>query len=481
MRQSVINTNRSLGAMEGVFGRLIALGSAAQIGKAFLDFEARMVRLQTDAGITEEQVKRLRDEITRSAHLPDIRVPVEDVERGVQSVIDLYGFSEDLVRNVETIARVIQATGAGGEASGAFIVELFKQGITDAKELEKEIDKIVQIGQKGSFVFRQQASLGPRLFTAIPDQAPSEVSALAQITRSAAGSSEQATTGIEALGRVFTDANKIKAIRKLGVQVFERDEGGKATTELRNINDILLDIIDKTKGNRIKISDAIGDAEAMRVFKGLLVEGNVELLKRLRLIEADGDALREQSRLNASTTSAIINDLGGKAFGASKDAVLPDLRSTSLFLDDLSRFNVGKAFGDLFDREIGTFFDRNALNLAGGEDRVATRHNPERLSLFKAAAESIQTGGGLSEFQAGGKPFDSAVLDEKLDKLATDAEKLSDAADRAAQVLDKVEADITVHITAPQNTPVSVTSRQSRGVNVRTDTRGQLMAGIGTR
>lgn len=65
--------------------------------------------------------------------------------------------------------------------------------------------------------------------------------------------------------------------------------------------------------------------------------------------------------------------------------------------------------------------------------------------------------------------------------LTENADRLSQAADRAAQVLENINANITVQVTSPENTPIRVTSRQSAGVSVRSDNRGRIMSGIGTR
>jgi len=315
MRALQGQVKKTSGFFKGFRGALIGIGAVSTVGAAgrfAVDFQARLARLRTDANLSESAVQSLKDEVFRVANLPDIRIAPDNLLKGVEQIVQLVGFSDAIVRNTENIGRAVQASGAAGEDVGSFVAELFKKGIKDSDQVEQTLSSIIQQGKEGAFIFREMARLGARLFAVYEKQGPEavkEVAALAQVVRQATGSSEQATTSIEALFRTLSDLEKVEDIeKKLGVPVRTRDGLGKTTAHIRDITDIVTDLVEKTKGNRFALSEFF-DAESMRVFNGLVIDGNLALLERLKLIDGSGQQLQSDSSINAKTAAGSLSSL----------------------------------------------------------------------------------------------------------------------------------------------------------------------------
>lgn len=269
--------------------------------------DSRLRRLQTSSSATAEQISKLNDEIFRVANQPDIRVDPSEITSAIETIVEMVGDIDFASNNVRNIGLALQASGADGADVGGFMAELQKKGIRDSKDVLATIDALVQQGKAGAFVFKDLANQGSRLFVSYKKQGQDsvvELGALVQVVRQATGSSEQATTSVEALFRTLQDVQKVKDIeQKIGVQVRVRDANGKPTKEIRNVTDILTELVDKTKGDPF-ILGRVFDAEAMRAINGLLINGNMELLKRLRTIKATGEVIQQDAKINAESAAS---------------------------------------------------------------------------------------------------------------------------------------------------------------------------------
>jgi len=491
LSKSVRNTNKVLGSMGKLFAGLAVAGAGTQIGGFLLDFEAQMARARTDMNLTAEQAKQLHDEVVRVSGLNDIRIAPEVTFAALNKAASLVGFSDQLLANTENMARFVQGGGALPEDAGSFVAALFDKGITSPQKIEQIGDKTIQQGTEGSFLFKDAAKFGAKIFSAFPDQKPTDLTALATVVQKATGGeSAQSTTAIEALSRSLFDPKKSEKLRKdFGIEVKQRDESGQLTEKLRNLPDLLLEIVKKTGGSKFKQGE-IFDAESMRVLNGLNKEGSIELFNNLRALKATGDKLREFSQINASTTKAQIADVG---FGIGNFLL-------ERFSDGLSEFS---QFTDTFDKKGFGAASAEALGFKDTRSAGEIEKQGEGLTLdkllnlrFSDAESSVlpQTELGARNKQiqqVAGQSRNETTLQEALASStrnpnggsntgvqeAENTRKFSAAVDKASNVLENIETTVKVEVTAAPGINAKVVSSKSKGGR---NNRGTAMAGVGT-
>jgi hypothetical protein len=302
--------NRYTGLLTGAAG----IGSA----KMVMALETRFTRLGIQANVGADNIARLKREIFEAAQAPEIRVDPSQITAAIEAIVEKTGDLQFARDNIANIGLAIQATGAEGGAIGEILAEFQKMGVK-APDVLKSIDLLNVQGKEGAFTLQNLAALGPRVITAYTatgragTQALTEMGAALQMIRMGTGSSEQAATAFEALLRTLTDPDKIKKLQQVaGIQVFDPQRLAAGEKVLRPINELMTEIVAKSKGDRTKLG-AIFDAEAMRAFNQaggeFMRTGRLDTMTKFMQVQADGKATMQDSARAAATSGAAMQNL----------------------------------------------------------------------------------------------------------------------------------------------------------------------------
>lgn len=257
----------------------LVTGAAGAATTRFLaNQERRLTRLGIAANLGAQEVLNLRDEIYRAAQAPDVRIDPSQILAAIESIVEKtgdLGFARDNLRN---IALAIQATGAEGVAIGELLGEFQKMGMQGDWRILQALDTLNVQGKTGAFTLQNLAALGPRVVTAYSAAVKGrrdgatvlrEMGAALQVIRGGVGSAEMAATSFERLLAELQDAQKQKLFKKLGVEIFTVGKDGEKA--LRPINELMLQILAKTRGDRTALGGLFGD-ESIRAFNALTPE-----------------------------------------------------------------------------------------------------------------------------------------------------------------------------------------------------------------
>lgn len=345
------SAGRGIDAMGNRYTGLVTGVGASLMLKNVTDTQLRMVRLGITANSSRAKMSELKQEIYDVAQAPDIRVDPSQITSAVESIMEKTGDLKFAQENIRNIGLALQATGADGGAIGDIFSEFQKQGIKAPQQVLRAIDTLNEQGKEGAFTLANLASLGPRVVTAYTALGRSgvgamkEMGAVLQVIRQGTGSSEQAATAWEAMLRTFSDKDKVKALGKHGVQVFDPEELKKGREVLRPANELMLDIIKAAKGKATNLS-TIFDAEAIRAFNAILGEiqrnGSPETLNSLLQVNGDGASLIRDSAEAANTAAGAMTNLR-TAWGQFADRKLTEpIQKAADLLNNLGRDDTQK-------------------------------------------------------------------------------------------------------------------------------------------
>lgn len=290
------------------FGLSLGLGA---VTKELIDFDAEIVRMGVQAGISDGEIQNLKQSLFDTATDPNIKMGYNDMSAAMSEVIEMtgnMGFAEGNLRNMGLAMR---ATASDGKAIGGLFAEFEKMKL-GTEDIAIAMDTLATQGNNGAFTLANLAALGPRTINAYRAvgrdgvEALTEMGAALQVIRRGTGSSEQAATAFEAVMRNLTNPDKQKALRSMGVDV--RDMEG----QFRPITDLMEEIVVKSNGS-LEVLGSVFDAEAVRAFNSAIGEfqqtGMVKSFKEFETMIGDGSAMEEAAARNAKTLQANIQNL----------------------------------------------------------------------------------------------------------------------------------------------------------------------------
>lgn len=286
-------------------------GGLALAGRQVVALETRFTRLGIQAGKSVGEMEALKRLIYETSQAPDIRVDPGEITGAIEAIVEKTGDLAFAQENIRNIGIALQATGANGQAVGDLLAEFQKMDIKGADKVLRAIDTLTVQGKEGAFTLQNLAALGPRVVTAYASATKGardgalvlkEMGAALQVIRMGTGSSEQAATAFERLLAELQDPAKIKLLASGGIQVFDPKQPGAEV--LRPINEILLDILAKTKGRRTILGQLFGD-ESIRAFNALSPERVAQFMK----VQGDGATTMGDAARAARTASAALQNL----------------------------------------------------------------------------------------------------------------------------------------------------------------------------
>lgn len=300
--------NRYTALMSGAAGA----GAVKYVG----DLSERLAYMGIQADKSVEEMDALKKRVFEVAQAPDIRLDPAQLLDAIDVIVEKTGDLDFAMDNIRNMGLAIRATKADGKDVGAWVAQLGEKfNIKTPEGVLAAIDHSINAGKAGAFAFRDLATQGERLAAAYGamgrsgPQAAMELDATIQMIRKGVGSSEQAATAFEALLRTFGDAEKLKKLKSVGIQVTDPNDPKR----MRSVVDLYKEIVTKSKGDVAKLS-MVFDAEAMRAFNAGVTEfkqtGGFASIDSFMGVAADGATIKADAlRANAGNINASMNAL----------------------------------------------------------------------------------------------------------------------------------------------------------------------------
>lgn len=294
---------------------LISGGTMYAAVKSAAAMETRLTRLGITADKSNEEMRKLNEEIYNIAQNRSINVSADSIISGIEQIVSKTGDFDAAAENIKNLGLVISATGASGEDAGAMIANLIEKfDLKSSDEIFKAFEMLAVQGNQGAFELKDLATQGNRVMAAYAGigrkgkEATAELGALMQMIMKGKGSPEQAATALEAYMRALNDVQTRERLKNSGISLFEADD----PTQMRSGVEIMKDVIAKANGDISKIGRVFTDSEAMTAFSQAALE-----YKRTRAfgsldsfmnVHADGQYLTQASeRMAATFDSSVVS------------------------------------------------------------------------------------------------------------------------------------------------------------------------------
>jgi len=269
------------GAALAVVGTALAVGKqvASTIGSAAREsmaLGAMANRVAINAGLAGENVdaakmKRAFEDVAIAT--PGIKS--EEVGAAALAFQSKTGRAADK-QTLQTLATVSSASGSSIEdVANASAALSEKFDIKNVDQLREALTALIEQGAKGAYELKDAAANYDKMTAAAQRfglnkgvEGVKVLGGLSQLARGSTGSAEQATTAVEASLRQLV-AKSSDLEKDYGVKVFS-DEGH---TKTRDVRDVLVDTISKSKGSLPELQKVFGD-EGIRGVSPLITAYN---------------------------------------------------------------------------------------------------------------------------------------------------------------------------------------------------------------
>ena len=326
--RSMMMFSKSLTAVDNLSGHLSNRYAAIITGattaftiKNAAAMETRLEQLGIVADRSKVEMQQLNEQIYRVALKRNINIDPSQLLSAVEQITAKTGELSVAEDNLENIAMVISATGAGGEDVGSLFSNIFEKfNVKDSKEMLEIIDALANQGKMGAFELRDLATQGERIISAYAamgrtgKEAALEMGTMMQLARKGTGSTEQSATAFEAVVRNLTNPKLIKNLNSVGICV--KDVYGN----FRAMPDIIKDIVVKTNGDTTKLG-LIFDEFAKRAVNPIAIAYNqarkegkstaeaFSAMNELMKVNSDGASIMSDSARIAATLESSITSL----------------------------------------------------------------------------------------------------------------------------------------------------------------------------
>lgn len=312
LSRAVSATGRALDRMGNRYTALLTGAAGVGAARMVIALEERFARLGIQANKSAEDMDALKREIYATAQAANVRVDPGEITSAIEAIVEKTGDLDFARENIRNIGLTIQATGAQGAAVGELVAELQKMGaFKGPQQVLEALDTMNVQGKEGAFTLQNLAALGPRVITAYASATKGardgatllkEMGAALQVIRMGTGSSEQAATSFERLLAELQNVDKLKQLKANGIQVFDPKQPGAEV--MRPINELLLEIMEKTQGRKTLLGQVFGD-ESIRAFNAL----TPERIERFMAAQGDGSTTMRDAARAARTASGALTNL----------------------------------------------------------------------------------------------------------------------------------------------------------------------------
>lgn len=275
--------------------------------RSVANYEASLVRLGTNAQLTGDQVAGLDKRIKEVSNKKDIRVDTKEMLSAVDKLISLTGDVDFVNKNMENIGYTMQAFGTDATSSAELLAQFWEKNVRGADDVNKSLDELYSQFAVGKVGVDEIARVAPKLFSIIQMQGPkaiSQMGALIQIFNKTKGSAEESVTSINAVFSDLSNANNIKFLKGVGVDVFK-----KGTREFKEPIQLLDEILKSADYDMVKLGKVFSGT-SMEGLKALLVPDNQKLLHEMISGNYELGSTMDASAKNAKTFNAAMTALG---------------------------------------------------------------------------------------------------------------------------------------------------------------------------
>lgn len=269
-------------------------------------FDAQMVRIGTNAKLSNDQVDVLTQSIEDFSTQADIRIDTTTLATGVDTLLGKTGDLEFVMDNLENMGVFMQAFGADAESTGALFAQFREKGIRDSEAVMKTIDELYGQFAIGSVSVKDLAGISEQLFATYQAKGPeaiTQMSALVQLFAKAKGNANESLTSIQAVFATFSDKKKVEFLDKQGIAVFK-----EGTKELREPVELLLEVLDAAKNDPLKLGDVF-DQTSLQGLSSIYSQENKDLLKQMTSGTGELGATQEAAAKNAATLDSAMTSL----------------------------------------------------------------------------------------------------------------------------------------------------------------------------
>lgn len=296
--------------------KIAGIAAAATIIRGInktIEFDAKLTQLRTDGKMNAKELEALKKKIFEVANMRDVRLDPNDLTATAIKIIASTGDKKFVMDNMRNIGLTQRASGASGISTGDAFAKLYDGGIKNADKIREAINNLVEQGKSGAFTFADTANYGSKLFAPYlglgfrGSDAFTDMNAIAQISVKAVGGEAEVPEATSALIKALMGEELQDKLAASGINV--RNEDGS----YNRLPQLMLDIYKASGNDTTKIKNFLKlDDSATKVFTGLSLPGNVELLKKFMTMKSSGGELEESARINASTAKAAKQSLSNK-------------------------------------------------------------------------------------------------------------------------------------------------------------------------
>lgn len=295
----------------------LSIGAALDKVQKFATIEQRFARLAVNGRMTAGALDDLKKSIRETASLPEIQIKDDEILAAVEAIIEKTGDLKFAKDNLRTIGLAISATGASGADVGGLVSTALKLGLREREEIIRFVSTQLEQGKDAAFPLQKMATKGEKVFSAAAsagqrgESGAADTGALLQIAQMGTGDADVAATAYTSLITDLKNAEKQKLYKRLGVNVFT----DSTHTKLRPIPDILIDTIEATKGDLVKLNRLYGEQSQyiLNVLTSTIKDQDgiertgIEVMQRMRRMRGSEELLAADSRRMAELTQATLD------------------------------------------------------------------------------------------------------------------------------------------------------------------------------
>lgn len=422
-----------LNKMGNRFGALVAGAAVTAATKKVIDFDAALMQMAVNADITDERLAGVKEKIFEIANQPDIKINPNQLLAALDEVTAQVGDFDVGFDNLQTMAKLIRATGASGRDAASLVANFYeKLEIKNPDQMLATLDEAARLGKVGAFELANLATEGNSVTSAFKitgrtgPLAAREMLAMLQIVKRAVPTAAEASTAFERLIQTLT-IDKVEFFQKNGVQIWDQEELKKGNKIARSIPAIILDILKVSGGDQ----EILGKHFDIRAFKALMPfidefktsSGSLPSMDKFMGIEGDGAQLLADARRNAATAKAGLQSLSNKAGEATDDLVSQPTKDIARAVEGLSSMSAvdnTKIISGVLLETVNDAIRIDRPLRALGRGMIDLAKMP-----FRDSSDGIQLAPGLSESNARstgrfpGQPTGKVELEIKSDLPVT--------------------------------------------------------------
>lgn len=312
-------------------GGLAAMGGAAVGGRikdAVVDYAAldrQMNRIGITAGATEGETARATGQVKQMAE--DMKMPLDQAVSGLDAIVSTGKTMEEAMAFLPSVLATAQASGAATADMAQSADSIASSMQVPAARMQEAFDAIVTGGKLGKFELKNMAEYLPKISVSaqklglVGIEGLQRLTAMLQVSRQAAGTSEQAATGVTDAFEKLLSPTVLKAAKKEGHDfakiMLAAEKQGK------NSFDAVIEYLkDKTKGTDLQknlmLSSIFSEADSRRFIVSMLKNYDTyqSYLKEIRngtgavatdlariLKDSQADLTQAQTQLNNAALS----------------------------------------------------------------------------------------------------------------------------------------------------------------------------------